>query len=177
MVAVPNAMTTFVDGLRVHAADLTPIVANITDLYANRINDGYFSLYSFSGNLANGGVWTTPTPTLTTGTGLGISLSGNTFTLAQGLWAVSFSLGHKAATGGGTLVSAWATTNIASEVGMQIGSSVSASNPAWYACASGTLYSASGITTCCAKYYWSGTAAQAPTFNPRITFMRMSGTN
>src|ERR1700753_1441889 len=79
-------MTAFVNGIDVQAADLTPIVGNINDLYANRINDGFCTVYATPATIPGASTFAVITPTLSAGSGQGISLSSGLFTLAPGIW-------------------------------------------------------------------------------------------
>jgi hypothetical protein len=173
MATPPNAMTSFVDGLRVHASDMVPTVANINDIYNSQLNNGFFSRYTISGNIATGTMLAV-TPVLAEGAGLGLTLSGNLFTLATGIWTASFSLRHAAPVTSNSFHVCISTDATNGDTGViaQDGTSGTQTNAVWAQAVSTGIRSATGTTTLGFKVFWTG-APVAPVFS-RITFMRDS---
>jgi hypothetical protein len=170
----PNSMTAFFDTLRVHATDLTPMVANIQDLYANQLNNGYGSVYSVSQtSLAGATTFAVMTPLLSTGSGQGLSLTGNTFTVSAGFWVASFALR--------------VTTTAAQHNQIMISSNGTAGDSGWVdgdslqgsgALTNGSMSCSTGITsvsgTTTVSFKADARSTGATIVGSRITWMRLA---
>lgn len=177
MATPPNTMTAFTDLMRVHATDLTPMVGNINDLYANQLNNGYFSRYSASATIPGSAVMTPVTPSLLEGAGTGLVLAGNLFTLGAGVWDVKFGVRLTRAVNATDEVSiAMATDATSGDTGVFVGSSQTGATTAnmWFVSVAASIRSATGTAQIGFKWSWSN-ASSVAVAQSRITFMRQAG--
>jgi hypothetical protein len=179
MVAVPpNVMPALTDFMTVDAADLTPIVGNVNDVYNNQLNNGYGTIYTAPTTIPVG-TWTLVPPTLAQGSALGLSLSGNLFTLSAGVWDVHFNF---RSTRTNTIPAemmgiAIATNAAAGDTTILDGMIMTAAQVPvagdWFLRCHQTFIS-NGTQTVSFKWLWSSGAGAAPSTPSRISFMRLA---